>query len=60
MRAFKCPVDGEIIMNVCNLKPSKKVGLIKDAIEEAILEGKIKNNYEEAYNYLIAIKDTFL
>ena len=60
LRAFKCPVDGEIIMNVCNLKPSKKVGLIKDAIEEAILEGKIKNNYEEAYNYLIAIKDTFL
>ncbi|MFH0733727.1 MAG: CCA tRNA nucleotidyltransferase [bacterium] len=60
LRAFKCPVDGEIIMNVCNLKPSKKVGIIKDAIEEAILEGKIKNNYEEAYNYLIAIKDTFL
>jgi len=60
LRLFKCPVDGETIMKICNLKPSKKVGEIKDAVEEAILEGKIKNNYEEAYNYLIAIKDSFL
>ncbi len=60
LRLFKCPVDGEIIMQVCNLKPSKKVGEIKDAVEEAIMEGKIKNNYEEAFNYLITIKDSFL
>ena len=47
-------------MQICNLKPSKKVGEIKKAIEEAILEGKIGNNYEEAHEYLLSIKDDFL
>ncbi len=60
LRAFQSPVRGEEIMKVCNLKPSKKVGEIKKAIEEAILDGKIGNNYEEAYEYLISIKDKFL
>ncbi len=60
LRAFQSPVKGEEIMKVCNLKPSKKVGEIKKAIEEAILEGKIGNNYEEAYQYLLEIKDKFL
>lgn len=60
LRAFQSPVSGEVIMQVCNLKPSKKVGEIKNAIEEAILDGIIGNNYEEAYEYLIKIKDQFL
>jgi len=60
LRAFQSPVSGEIIMQVCNLKPSKKVGEIKTAIEEAILDGIIGNNYEEAYKYLLTIKDQFL
>lgn len=60
LRAFQSPVSGEVIMDVCNLKPSKKVGEIKEAIEEAILDGKIGNNYEEAYNYLFEIKDQIL
>ncbi len=58
--AFQSPVRGETIMEVCNLKPSKKVGEIKQAIEDAILDGKIGNNYEEAYEYLLIIKDSFL
>ncbi|MDZ7623139.1 MAG: CCA tRNA nucleotidyltransferase [Ignavibacteriaceae bacterium] len=60
LRAFQSPVGGEEIMQVCNLKPSKKVGEIKTAIEEAILDGIIGNNYEEAYQYLLKIKDQFI
>jgi poly(A) polymerase len=60
LRAFQSPVRGDVIMKVCNLKPSKKVGEIKKAIEDAILEGKIGNNYEEAYQYLMKIKDKYL
>lgn len=60
LRAFQSPVSGEVIMQVCNLTPSKKVGEIKTAIEEAILDGIIGNNYEEAYEYLLKIKDNFL
>jgi poly(A) polymerase len=60
LRSFQSPVSGEVIMQVCNLKPSKKVGEIKTAIEEAILDGEIGNNYEEAYEYLLKIKDNFV
>lgn len=60
LREFQSPVSGEVIMQVCSLKPSKKVGEIKTAIEEAILDGLIGNNYEEAYEYLLKIKDQFL
>ena len=59
LRAFQSPVRGEEIMKICGLKPSKKVGEIKKAIEDAILEGKIGNNYDEAYEYLMKIKDEF-
>ncbi len=59
LRSFQSPVSGEVIMKVCNLKPSKKVGEIKIAIEEAILDGVIGNNYEEAYQYLLKIKNNF-
>lgn len=60
LREFQSPVRGEEIMKICNLKPSRKVGEIKTAIEEAILDGKIGNNYEEAYKYLLEIKDKYL
>lgn len=56
LRAFQSPVSGDVIMQVCKLKPSKKVGEIKTAIEEAILDGIIGNNYEEAYRFLLKLK----
>ncbi len=60
LRAFQSPVKGDEIMKVCNIQPSKLVGEIKSAIEEAILDGRIGNNYGEAYSYLLSIKDQFL
>ncbi|MDR2423744.1 MAG: CCA tRNA nucleotidyltransferase [Prevotellaceae bacterium] len=52
IRNFQPPVSGEIIMQVYNLQPSREVGIIKNAIKEAILDGVIKNNYEEAYKLM--------
>ena len=60
LRSFQSPVRGEEIMQICRLEPSRKVGEIKSAIEEAILDGKIGNNYDEALAYLMLIKDKFL
>ena len=60
MRAFQSPVRGEEIMKVLSLKPGKAVGLIKKSIEDAILDGKIDNNYDAAYNYMMSIKDDII
>ena len=60
LRAFHSPVNGEEIMRICNLTPSRKVGIIKSAIEDAILDGKIGNNYDEALGYLMKIKNDIL
>jgi poly(A) polymerase len=60
LRAFQSPVRGEEIMKICGIPPSKKVGDIKSAIEEAILDGKIANDYNEALEFLFKIKDNYL
>ncbi len=52
IRNFQPPVSGKEIMEYFNLKPSKPVGMIKEAIKEAILEGKIPNDKQEALDYM--------
>jgi hypothetical protein len=41
-------------MNTFGLKPSKEIGMIKEAIKEAILEGDIPNDYQAAYTFMLA------
>lgn len=53
LRNWQPPVSGELIMETFQLKPSKAVGEIKNAIREAILEGDIQNNFEEAHEFML-------
>ncbi|MDP3312520.1 CCA tRNA nucleotidyltransferase [Lutibacter sp.] len=53
IRNFQPPISGELIMETYNLKPCREIGQIKDAIKEAILEGEIANDYQEAYDFML-------
>ena len=52
IRNFQPPVSGELIMETYGLQPCREVGIIKNAIKDAILDGIIKNDYNEAYAFM--------
>jgi poly(A) polymerase len=55
LRNWQPPVKGDEIMAVCGLQPGKKVGILKKAIEDAVLDGRIPNEHDAALTFLKSI-----
>ena len=53
IRNFQPPIDGLEIMKIFNIQQGSNIGILKTAIKDAILDGKIRNNKKEAYNFLV-------
>jgi tRNA nucleotidyltransferase/poly(A) polymerase len=60
LRNWQPPVKGDEIMAVCGLPPGRKVGELKHAIEEAVLDGKIPNEHDAALQFLLQVKDSII
>ena len=54
VRNFQPPITGEEIMTLFNLKPGREIGILKEKVKEAILEGEIGNDKSEARTFVIA------
>lgn len=53
IRNFQPPISGEEIMALFQLKPGREIGILKEKVKEAILEGEISNTSEEAKDFVI-------
>ncbi len=60
LRNWQPPVRGNEIMQACQLEPGPIVGVLKEKIEEAILDGIIPNEHDAALTFLLQIKDKVL
>lgn len=58
IRNFQPPVSGEDIMTTFGIKPCREIGIIKDAIKDAILDGKIPNDREAAWTMMMEIAES--
>ena len=54
IRNFQPPISGEEIMEMFHLKPGREIGILKEKVKEAILEGEISNNHDEAKKFVIS------
>lgn len=55
IRNFEPPISGDMIMTMFGISPSKPVGQIKDAIKDAILDGEIRNNFDDAFELMVRL-----
>lgn len=55
VRNFQPPIDGQVIMDTFKIKPCGEIGTIKNRIKEAILEGHIQNDYDEAFEMMLKL-----
>jgi poly(A) polymerase len=54
IRSWQPPIDGTEIMNIFGISPGKSVGILKDSLKDAILDGEIENSYPAAFSYILA------